>query len=44
MISNKNDLKQEWAKITGAYCEKLVKSMPNHLKAVQKSKVYPTKY
>lgn len=47
-IRNKNDLiaslKNEWDKISPDYCQKLVKSMPNRLKAVISQKGLPTKY
>ena len=48
IISNAKDLekalKDEWANIDPSYCEKLVRSMPNRLKAVRANKGLPTKY
>lgn len=47
-ISNAKDLEkalqEEWAKIDLSYCEKLVRSIPNRLKAVKTNKGLPTKY
>lgn len=47
-IKNKNDLKrvlmEEWRKIEPSFTEKLVKSMPNRLRAVECSRGHPTKY
>ncbi|CAK9818985.1 Transposable element Tc1 transposase [Anthophora quadrimaculata] len=47
IISNAKDLEkalqEEWAKIDLSYCEKLVRSIPNRLKAIKTNKGLPTK-
>ena len=37
-------LRQEWHKVTQRQCERLVESMPRHMKAVIVNQGYSTKY
>ncbi|MGH0158058.1 UNVERIFIED_CONTAM: hypothetical protein FKN15_049200 [Acipenser sinensis] len=37
-------LHQEWYKVTQHQCERLVESMPRHMKAVLENQGYSTKY